>query len=73
MALLGFGHTLIDMYVSYSGVSSAYAAAGSFIILLFSFYYAAFVVLLGAQFAKVGSDHRRRGSSLVTKGTEEMQ
>ena len=58
--LLGFGHILIEKYVSYSGVRSAYRAAGSFIVLLFSFYFASFVVLLGAQFAKACSDHRRR-------------
>ena len=58
VVLLGFGHTLIRAYVAYGGVRSAYAAAGSFIVLLFSFYFAAFVVLLGAQFARVCSDHR---------------
>jgi membrane protein len=50
--LLGVGHTLFGLYVSHSGIKSAYGAAGSIIVLLFSFYSAAFVVLFGAQFAK---------------------
>lgn len=57
--LLSFGHTLIGLYVAHSGVQSAYGAAGSVIVLLFSFYYAAFVVLFGAQFAKVYAAQRR--------------
>ena len=60
--LLSFGHTLIRRYVLYSGVSSAFGAAGSVIVLLLSFYYLAFVVLLGAQFAKVYGDQRRKAS-----------
>lgn len=60
--LLSFGHTLIRRYVLFSGVSSAFGAAGSVIVLLLSFYYLAFVVLLGAQFAKVYGDQRREAS-----------
>ena len=37
-------------------------AAGSLIILLFAFYYMAFVVLLGAQFARVHATRRRPGA-----------
>jgi membrane protein len=59
MVLLSFGHALIRTYVAYSGARSAYTAAGSVIVLLFSFYFASFVVLLGAQFAKACADHRR--------------
>ena len=58
LVLLSSGHTLIRAYVAYGGVRSAYAAAGSFIVLLFLFYFAAFVVLLGAQFARACSDYR---------------
>jgi membrane protein len=65
VVLLGFGHKLIGAYVSYSGVRSAYKAAGSFIVLLFSFYFASFVVLLGAQFAKACHDHRREAVGRV--------
>jgi len=35
------------------------AMFASFIVLLFSFYFAALVVLLGAQFSKVWSDRRQ--------------
>lgn len=62
--LLSFGHTLVGLYVAHSGVQSAYGAAGSIIVLLFAFYYAAFVVLLGAQFAKVYATERRNQHSL---------
>jgi membrane protein len=58
VVLLSFGHSLIRRYVIYSGVNSAFGAAGSVIALLLSFYYLAFVVLLGAQFAKVYGDQR---------------
>lgn len=57
--MLSFGHTLIGWYVAHSGLKSAYGAAGSVIVLLFSFYYAAFIVLLGAQFSKVLATNRR--------------
>jgi membrane protein len=58
VVLLRFGHLLIAAYVDYGGAYSAYTAAGSIIVLLFAFYFGAFVVLLGAQFAKAWSDHR---------------
>lgn len=61
--LLGSGHSLIKRYVAYSGVRSAYGAAGSVIVLLLSFYFAAFVVLLGAQFCKVYSERRKSKKS----------
>ena len=56
--LLTAGHTLLGLYFGYSGVRSAYGAAGSVIVLLFSFYYGAFVVLLSAQFTRVYSQRR---------------
>lgn len=62
--LLSFGHTLVGVYVAHSSVQSAYGAAGSLIVLLFAFYYAAFVVLLGAQFAKVYAAQRHTAGSL---------
>ena len=57
--VLGSGHSLIKRYVAYSGVRSAYGAAGSIIVLLLSFYFAAFVILMGAQFCKVYAEHRK--------------
>ena len=62
VVLLGFGHRLIEAYLTFSGTGSAYTAAGSLIVLLFSFYFAAFVILLGAQFAKALCDHRQRAT-----------
>ncbi len=50
--MLSFGHSLIGWYIRTSGMQSAYGAASSVIALLFSFYYAAFVFLCGAQFSK---------------------
>jgi membrane protein len=58
--LLSSGQMLIGLYVSLSGVKSAFGAAASVIVLLLSLYYAAFVVLLGGQFSKVYADHRAR-------------
>ena len=68
--VLGSGHSLIKRYVAYSGVRSAYGAAGSVIVLLLSFYFSAFVVLMGAQFCKVYAERRkaRQAQASALKG-----
>jgi len=50
---LSVGHTLIGVYVDHGIAESAYGAAGSVIALLFSFYFVAYTVLVGAQLTQV--------------------
>jgi membrane protein len=64
--LLSLGHSLLGGYIAHGGLRSAYGAAGSVIALLFSFYFLAYVVLLGAQVGKVHDDLRRRGTGTST-------
>lgn len=47
------GKLLIGAYLTYSGVSSAYGAAGSLIVILLWAYYSAQVFLFGAEFTHV--------------------
>lgn len=47
------GKTLIALYLSRSGVTEAFAAAGSLVAVLAWVYYAAQIFLLGAEFTKV--------------------
>ncbi len=56
--LFAGGKWLIGMYLSYSGVSSAYGAAGSLIVILLWAYYSAQVFLFGAEFTHVFAQRR---------------
>jgi membrane protein len=51
--LFNLGRLLIGLYLGRESLSSAYGAAGAFVLLLFWVYYSAQVVLLGAEFTKV--------------------
>jgi membrane protein len=50
--LFSVGKFLIGLYLGTSGVSTAYGAAGSVVVLLIWVYYSSQVVLLGAEFTK---------------------
>ncbi len=54
--LFGLGKALIGLYLSASGIASAYGAAGS--LLLLWVYYSAQVFLLGAEFTWVYANAR---------------
>ncbi|HWI79860.1 MAG TPA: YihY/virulence factor BrkB family protein [Ramlibacter sp.] len=55
-ALFEVGKTLISLYIGKSGMTQAFAAAGSLVVLLAWVYYAAQIFLLGAEFTKVYAD-----------------
>jgi membrane protein len=48
--LFNIGKSLIGLYIGTSGVTSAFGAAGSLVVLLLWVYYSAQIFLLGAEF-----------------------
>jgi membrane protein len=52
-ALLVLGNYLISTYLRWSGMTSAYGAAGGFVVILLWGYYSAQVLLFGAEFTQV--------------------
>jgi len=65
--LLSVGKWAIGFYLGRSQLATEYGAAGSMIVLLFWVFYASLLVLLGAVFTRVQSqhfhEHRRRASA----------
>src|SRR6185312_13496633 len=47
------GESLIALYLTLAGITAGYGAAGSLLVLLIWIYYAAMILLLGAEFTKV--------------------
>jgi membrane protein len=60
--LFSMGRYWIGLYLGRGSVSSAYGAAGSFVILLLWIYYSSQILLFGAEFTKVYAN--RRGVSI---------
>jgi membrane protein len=60
--LFTLGKALIGLYLGNSSVSSAYGAAGSFVVLLLWIYYSAQILLFGAEFTQVYAN--RFGSNI---------
>jgi membrane protein len=58
--LFTIGRYALSLYLSGSGTTSAYGAAGSFVLILLWIYYSAQIVLFGAEFTQVYA--RRFGS-----------
>jgi membrane protein len=56
-ALFTLGKSLIGLYLGRSGVSSAYGAAGSLVVLVVWVYYSAQILLLGAEFTQAYAQH----------------
>ena len=56
--LFSLGKALIGLYLSASGIASAYGAAGSLVLVLVWVYYSAQVFLLGAEFTWVYANAR---------------
>ncbi|WP_416668409.1 YihY/virulence factor BrkB family protein [Egbenema bharatensis] len=61
--LFMLGQLVFSQVISRTGFGSAYGIAGSFIILITWIYYAAHILLIGAEFTKVYAD--RHGSPIV--------
>lgn len=53
------GQHLIGLYLGRSGVASSYGAVGSVAVLLLWVYYSAQIILIGAQFTRLYTEHRR--------------
>lgn len=64
--LLTIGKSVLGLYLAKSGVTSAYGAAGSLVVILIWFYWSAQILLYGAEFAEVYS--RRQGTRATNKG-----
>jgi membrane protein len=58
--LFVIGKTLIGLYIGQSDPGSAFGAAGSLAVLLVWIYYAAVILLLGAEFTQVWMKHHGR-------------
>ena len=65
--LFEVGKSLIGLYLGRSSLTSAYGAAGSFVVLLLWVYYSAQIFLLGAEFTCVFA--YRHGSRLQSAGS----
>lgn len=57
--LFSVGKQLIGAYLGNSSIASAYGAAGSLAVMLVWVYYSSQILLFGAQFTQVYSQHRR--------------
>ena len=55
--LFTLGKYLIGLYLTQSGVSSAYGAAGSLAVVLLWVFYSSQIVLFGAEFTRVYAAH----------------
>jgi membrane protein len=58
--LFSIGKQVIGLYLGQSTTSSTYGAAGSVVVLLLWVYYSSQVVLLGAEFTRVYTEHYER-------------
>jgi membrane protein len=63
--LFTIGKSLIGLYLGTTGITSAYGAAGSFVLILLWVYYSATIFLFGAEITRSYSEHvgSRAGSS----------
>jgi membrane protein len=60
--LFNIGRLAIGFYLGHSAISSTYAAAGSFVVLLLWLYYSAQIFLFGAEFTWAYAKRRSRSS-----------
>lgn len=61
--LFALGRFLLGLYLANSSTTSAYGAAGSFVLILLWIYYSAQIVMFGAEFTQVYA--RRYGSKIL--------
>ncbi len=59
--LFTIGNLLLGLYLGRSNLSAAYGAAGSIVLILLWTYYAALIVLLGAEFSQVWANEKGHG------------
>ena len=71
--LFNLGRLAIGAYLGRSGTASAYAAAGSVLVLLLWLYYSAQIFLFGAEFTWVHAKHRRDSAQAKTAASAEYQ
>ena len=71
--LFDFGRLAIGFYLGRSATASAYAAAGSVLVLLLWLYYSAQIFLFGAEFTWVYAKHRRASHQARTAASAEYQ
>jgi len=65
------GKSLIALYLSQTGIGSAYGAAGSIVVLMVWVYYASVILLFGAQLTQARAkwkDHRRARAASAASG-----
>ena len=53
------GELLLTKYLVFAGITSAYGAAGSLLVILIWIYYSAMILLFGAEFTKVTAHNPR--------------
>lgn len=63
---LAIGNFIIEIYVSFVNIGSAYGAAGSLLVFLFWIYYCAQIYIFGAEFIKVSKRKKE-----ISKSQEE--
>lgn len=68
--LFTVGKHLIGMYLGRASVSSAYGAAGSFVVVILWIYYSSQILLLGAEVTSVLDGKRRDASELAAANAE---
>jgi membrane protein len=71
--LFNIGRLAIGAYLGRSATASAYAAAGSVLVLLLWLYYSAQIFLFGAEFTWVHAKHRRATHAGRTAASAEYQ
>jgi membrane protein len=62
------GKYAIGLYLAKTGVTSAYGAAGSLVLVLVWIYYSSLIFLLGAEFTRVHSRRYREGRAKASPG-----
>jgi membrane protein len=61
-ALFSIGKTAIGLYLGRTSVSSAYGAAGSFVVVMLWVYYSSQILLFGAAIGRVYDERRRQAA-----------
>jgi membrane protein len=70
--LFTIGKALIGLYLGKSSLSSAYGAAGSFVVILVWTYYSSLIVLMGAEFTQVWVERGAKASLSRSKGPSHL-
>ncbi|HEY9420896.1 MAG TPA: YihY/virulence factor BrkB family protein [Thermoanaerobaculia bacterium] len=71
--LFSIGKYGIGFYLSQTGVTTTYGAAGSLVLILVWVYYSSLIFLLGAEFTRIHSRRYREGRAPATPGAERVE